>query len=80
MYPCKVHFNFNEIREISSSVIVSFSYVVGSTNYMADALAKQGIVRLCNWMWEWYIALVLFPSPFFFFFFFCLFSLFVPPF
>ena len=44
--PWRFQFILNEIKSLPSSIPVTFSYVSQSTNFMADALAKQGVVRI----------------------------------
>lgn len=48
--PWKFQFYFNEIRELSSSINVNFCHEVRSANFMADALAKQGVKRVIPWL------------------------------
>ena len=43
--PWKCQFHINEIKEISSSLAVSFGHVLRRANSMVDALAKQGVDR-----------------------------------
>ena len=44
--PWRFQFILNEIKSLSSSIPVTFSYVSRLANFMADALAKQGVVRI----------------------------------
>ena len=43
--PWKFQFHFIEIKEIFSSLVVSFGPVLRHANIMADVLAKQGVDR-----------------------------------
>ena len=43
--PWKFQFHFNEMKKISSSLVVSFGHVMRHANSMADTLAKQGVDR-----------------------------------
>lgn len=49
-YPWKFQFMFNEIRDLSSIMNVTFHYEVRSANSMFDALAKQWVQRLSLWL------------------------------
>ena len=49
-FPWKFQFHFNEIRELSATLNVSFLHEVRSANSIADALAKQGVERLSPWV------------------------------
>lgn len=42
----RFQFILNEIKSLSYSIPVTFSYVSRSPNFMTDALAKQGVVRI----------------------------------
>ena len=42
----RFHFILNEIKSLFSSILVTFSYVSQLVNFMADALPKQGVVRI----------------------------------
>ena len=44
--PWRFQFILNEIKSLSSSISVTFSYVSRLANFMANALAKQGVVRI----------------------------------
>lgn len=46
----KFQFYFNEIRELSASINVSFHHEVRSTNSLVDGLTKQGVERLSPWV------------------------------
>ena len=48
--PWKFQFHFNEIRELSTNMNVTFRHVFRSANSMADVLAKRGIYRLIPWV------------------------------
>lgn len=48
--PWNFQFHFNEIRELSATLNVSFCHEVRSTNSTADVLAKQGVKRLYPWV------------------------------
>lgn len=52
--PWRLQFYFNEIKTLSSLVIVEFHHVGQSANSFADSLAKQGV--------DTAIPLVAFPS------------------
>lgn len=43
----QLQFHFNEIKFLSTSTHLAFCQISGSTNDMVDALAKQGIDRVC---------------------------------
>lgn len=43
--PWKFQFHFNESKELSSSLVVSFCHVLTFANTVTDALAKQGADR-----------------------------------
>ena len=44
--PWRFQFILNEIKSLSSSIPVTFSYVSRSANFIVDALAKQVVVRI----------------------------------
>lgn len=48
--PWKFQFYFNDTRELSASINVSFHHEVRSANSLADRLAKQGVERLSPWV------------------------------
>lgn len=43
--PWKFQFHFNESKELSYSLVVSFCHVLTCANSVTDALAKQGVDR-----------------------------------
>lgn len=48
--PWKFQFHFNEIRELSAVINVTFHHEVRFANSMVDWLAKQGVDRLVPWV------------------------------
>ena len=44
--PSRFLYYLNEIKALSSSIIVSFSHIYRSANGITDSLAKQGIHRV----------------------------------
>lgn len=49
-FPWKSQFQFNEIRELSTTINVTVHHDVRSANSMADVLAKQGVKRWVPWV------------------------------
>ena len=48
--PWKFQFHFNELKKISSSLVVSSGHVMRNANSMVDTLAKQGVDRDSPWV------------------------------
>lgn len=46
----KFQFHFNEIKQLSSLILVAFCFEVQSVTNMADAVAKQGVHRVVAWI------------------------------
>lgn len=46
----KFQFSFNEIKQLSSLILLVFCFGVHSVTNMADALAKQGVHRVVAWI------------------------------
>lgn len=47
--PWKVQFTFNGIKDLASNIGATFHHVLRSTNGLADALAKQGLLGVIPW-------------------------------
>lgn len=46
----KFQFYFNEIKQLSSLILVVFCFEVQSVTNMVDAIAKQGVHRVVDWI------------------------------